>query len=130
VVKFFKLSSFCPLRLRNSNFHTYFSFCFPHSFFISPIATLSPFTLSLLPRALWSFFTLASPFVQFTHLVLPVTLIHFGVLLDCLRCILYTVLVVQLLEEWVACGVQESRAQVSSLLLPEPHGDPENAVVS
>lgn len=61
MVKLFILSSFCPLRLRNSNFHTYFTLCFPHSCFISPVTTLFPFTLSLLPQVLWSF----------SHLLLP-----------------------------------------------------------
>lgn len=72
----------------------------------------------------------------FSHLLLPLcsSLTWFfqwpSHPLDCLRCIRYATLVVQLLREWVGCALHESRAQVSSLLLPEPHGDPENAVVS
>ena len=120
MVEFFTLSSFCPLRLRNSNFHTYFSLCFPHSCFISPVTTLFPFTLSLLPRVLWSF----------SHLLLPLcgSLTWFSQRPSHTLGLYWTAS--DVLFMWVGCGIQESRAQTSSLLLPEPHGDPETAVVS
>ena len=97
--------------------------------FLPPLSFLSCFLSHLFhhshhksivpPHTYFSLCAVHSP-----HLVLSATLTHFGVLVDCLGYILYATLDVPHLGEWVGCGIHERRAQVSSLLLPEPHGEP------
>lgn len=127
IVKFFALSPFCPFRLRNRNCHIYFSLLFPFFLVSSPHLVPSPHLFyHSHPESYCPSPHLLLPFaVHSPHLVLLATLTHFGVLIDWLRGTLYATLVVPHLGKWVGCGIQERWAQVSSLLLPEPHGEPQ-----
>lgn len=116
VAKFFTLSSSCPLRLRNSNFQHLFLLPASHSCFISPITTFIYFIT--LPSNLMVLFHTCFSLVQFTHLVSPVTSHTRSTASDVFKC--YPCCTAS--GGRCVCALHESRAQVSSLLLSQPHG--------
>lgn len=89
MVKIFALSPFCPSKLRSSDFHTNFS---PSSFLFH-LPTCYPLPTDFYHSHLESYSSFHPSFslctVHSPHSVLPATLTHFGVLADCLRCVLY-----------------------------------------